>query len=204
MTTNKKIIYIPLLDEGTEVIRPTYGELITDNIFRVLPTSGYNPEDEDWEFPPGSLVICEVEEWEGKQILIARQIMSKPVFEIDGKNFSTLEEFYDEVEKQLIPDFGGFGRNLDAFNDILSGGFGTPFSGFILVWHASNISREQLGYPETVRQLELRLMKKNLPSSSRAKFESKIFSARQLQGPTIFDTLIEIIGEHPEVELKLL
>ena len=40
-------------------------------------------------------------------------------YEIDGEHFSTLEAFYE-------------GRNLDAFNDILRGGFGTPDEGFVL------------------------------------------------------------------------
>ena len=49
------------------------------------------------------------------------------LYEIDGKNFSTLEEFYDEISRVLIPG-AQWGRNLDAFNDILRGGFGTPDS----------------------------------------------------------------------------
>lgn len=54
-------------------------------------------------------------------------------YEIDGARFSTLEEFFDEVSRVLIP--GVFwGHNLDAFNDILRGGFGTPEEGFSLVW----------------------------------------------------------------------
>jgi RNAse (barnase) inhibitor barstar len=52
---------------------------------------------------------------------------------IDGERFATLEEFYDEISRVLIPD-ACWGRNLDAFNDILRGGFGTPEEGFILRW----------------------------------------------------------------------
>ena len=46
-------------------------------------------------------------------------------YEIDGNDFSTLDEFYDEITRVLIPGVS-WGRNLDAFNDILHGGFGTP------------------------------------------------------------------------------
>ena len=52
----------------------------------------------------------------------------KPTLEIDGTRFDTLEGFYDEVSRQLIPR-SDWGRNLDAFNDILRGGFGTPEGG---------------------------------------------------------------------------
>ena len=53
---------------------------------------------------------------------------SKLVYEIDGLEFHTLEEFYDVVSRVLIPN-AYWGRNLDAFNDILRGGFGTPEGG---------------------------------------------------------------------------
>jgi len=38
---------------------------------------------------------------------------NKQVYEIDGVSFSTLEEFYDEVSRALIPD-ADWGHNLDA------------------------------------------------------------------------------------------
>src|SRR6185369_7838985 len=84
--------------------------------------------------------------------------MPKTIYEIDGQEFSNLEEFYDVVSRVLIPG-AEWGHNLDAFNDILRGGFGTPESGFVLRWVNSALSRERLGYPETVRQLERRLFR---------------------------------------------
>ena len=47
------------------------------------------------------------------------------VFTIDGRRFSNMAGFYDEVERVFT--FGldwKMGRNLNAFNDILRGGFG--------------------------------------------------------------------------------
>lgn len=82
--------------------------------------------------------------------------MAKAQYEIDGRDFATLEEFYGVVSRVLIPGTM-WGHNLDAFNDILRGGFGTPEGGFILRWKNSMVSRERLGYPETVRQLDRRL-----------------------------------------------
>ena len=49
----------------------------------------------------------------------------REVFTIDGRRFSNMAGFYDEVERVFT--FGldwKIGRNLDAFNDILRGGFG--------------------------------------------------------------------------------
>ena len=72
--------------------------------------------------------------------------MAKVVYEIDGRDFSTLDEFYQVVSRVLIPG-AQWGQNLDAFNDILCGGFGTPEGGFVLRWKNSAVSRERLGYP---------------------------------------------------------
>src|SRR3954466_13580020 len=80
----------------------------------------------------------------------------KPTYEIDGRRFSTLEEFFDEISRVLIPD-AKWGHNLDAFNDILRGGFGTPEGGFVLRWTNADVSRQRLGHAETVRVLEERV-----------------------------------------------
>jgi RNAse (barnase) inhibitor barstar len=66
------------------------------------------------------------------------------VYEIDGRDFSTLEEFYDVVSRVLIPG-AAWGRNLDAFNDVLRGGFGTPDAGFTLRWENHQLSKDRLG-----------------------------------------------------------
>jgi RNAse (barnase) inhibitor barstar len=70
--------------------------------------------------------------------------MEKAIYEINGHDFTNLEEFYDEISRVLIPG-AGWGRNLDAFNDILCGGFGTPANGFILHWKNSAVSGQRLG-----------------------------------------------------------
>lgn len=46
-------IYIPLLNEGTEVWRPVAAEQLNGVVFRVI---GPMPDDEEWKFPPGSVV----------------------------------------------------------------------------------------------------------------------------------------------------
>jgi RNAse (barnase) inhibitor barstar len=114
-------------------------------------------------------------------------------YEIDGARFATLEEFYFEVSKVLIPN-QRWGQNLDAFNDILRGGFGTPSEGFTIRWKNHQISKQRLGYPETVCQLELRL--KRCHPDSRDKVSRDLEIARQQKGPTVFDWLVDIIRIH--------
>jgi RNAse (barnase) inhibitor barstar len=123
------------------------------------------------------------------------------VYEIDGSRFSTLHGFFDEISRVLIPGVY-WGRNLDAFNDILRGGFGTPEGGFTLKWKNSGLSRERLGYAETAKLLEAQLQRS--PPSDRESVAAELAAARQCVGPTVFDCLVEIIRCHstasPEAE----
>jgi RNAse (barnase) inhibitor barstar len=113
-------------------------------------------------------------------------------YEIDGARFSTLEEFYNEIDRamQLSP----WGHNLDAFNDILRGGFGTPDGGFTIRWKNHNISRDHLGYPETIRQLTLRL--ERCHPSNHDIVSEYLRDAEQERDQTVFDWLLEIIRKH--------
>ncbi len=66
-------VYVPLLNEGTSVVRPTQGVKLAESVYRILPTSDYDPDDEQWEFPPGSVVECVLETRNGQEILVARK-----------------------------------------------------------------------------------------------------------------------------------
>jgi hypothetical protein len=72
--SNTEVIYIPLLDEGVPVLRPTQGRPQGSDGFIVLATADYDPESEVWEFPPGSVVSCVLEHHDGDKILVARSL----------------------------------------------------------------------------------------------------------------------------------
>ena len=55
----EETIYIPLLNEGTDVWRPASALEVGPRTFVVLLTQPYDPEAEEWEFPPGSVVVCQ-------------------------------------------------------------------------------------------------------------------------------------------------
>ena len=65
------IVYIRLLDEGSEAARPTCAVDLGNGLFKILPTPNYDSEDERWEFPPGSVVRCELRNHEGQDYLLA-------------------------------------------------------------------------------------------------------------------------------------
>ena len=112
---------------------------------------------------------------------------------LDGAKITSLEAFFEQVSRVLIPG-AYWGRNLDAFNDILRGGFGTPDEGFMIRWINSDASRTHLGHTETARQLEMTL--ERCHPSNRPAVRHDLQEARAGQGSTVFDWLIEIIDEH--------
>jgi RNAse (barnase) inhibitor barstar len=115
------------------------------------------------------------------------------IYELDGNRISTMEDFFAEVDRVLMPNVD-WGRNLDALNDILRGGFGTPKLGFTILWKEHALSRARLGYPETVRQLERRLGECH--PSNRLAIAKQLEQARLGVGPTVFDWLVEIVRDH--------
>lgn len=114
-------------------------------------------------------------------------------YTIDGARFSDLEGFFEEVSSQVIPGVE-WGKSLNAFNDILRGGFGTPEDGFSLRWENSELSRVRLGWDETIRSFELSL-RANGPAVKRD-IQADLEAARRHQGKTLFEVIVDIIRTH--------
>lgn len=68
--------------------------------------------------------------------------------EINAQHFSDLDGFYDEIETKLTKNLEfKIGRNLNALNDVLAGGFGVfdfDEKSVDLIWIDSNKSRLDL------------------------------------------------------------
>ncbi|MDD4892126.1 MAG: hypothetical protein PHU85_19560 [Phycisphaerae bacterium] len=60
MSEAKQTVYVQLLNEGTTVYRPTLALDLGHGSYRLLATDKYDPTDEEWEFPPGSIIKCEI------------------------------------------------------------------------------------------------------------------------------------------------
>ncbi|WP_327151257.1 barstar family protein [Nocardia sp. NBC_01329] len=116
----------------------------------------------------------------------------KPVLIIDGSRFDDYDGFAREFSALL--DDWTWNKNLDAFNDILWGGFGTPEDGFVLRWLHSGRSREALGWAETIKYLEHILARCH--PTNREHCRAEIEAARRQEGQTLFDRVVEIIQSH--------
>ncbi|WP_411084761.1 barstar family protein [Streptomyces sp. cmx-18-6] len=125
------------------------------------------------------------------------------IYVLDGLQIRTLDDFW----RIVMDAFDGsgrqyFGRNLDAFADCLSGGPGHPdVDDYIVEWRHHEVSREHLGYPETVRQLEIRLARCH--PANRPAFGADLAAAQEGRGPTVFESLIEIFEDRAPGVLRL-
>ena len=72
MSTDTIDLYVPLLNEGTDVLRPAKGRFVGPDVVLLESPPDYDPDTEEWEFPPGSEVRCVAELRGGVQILVAR------------------------------------------------------------------------------------------------------------------------------------
>ncbi len=111
---------------------------------------------------------------------------------IDGSRCIDLDGFAAEISRHLV-DHTWYG-NLDALNDILRGGFGTPEGGFVLRWLDSSASRRALGHRATAARLEEMLS--TCHPVNRDDVGERLAAARRGVGPTLFDELVEIIRCH--------
>ncbi len=110
-----------------------------------------------------------------------------PTFVIDGNKVGTWPELVGSINA-FIPQSECQGSSLDALDDILYGGYGTPDK-FIVVWRASEASRKALGYEAT------KAFYKQLPN-----FE-QLYEAGHIT--TLFDMVVEIFRGHDNIELRL-
>lgn len=115
-----------------------------------------------------------------------------PTLVVDGSTFDDFDGFVRQFSC-LLDDYTWRG-GLDAFNDILRGGFGTPEPGWVLRWLNSARSCRALGHRAAAKRLESLLPQ--VHPTNRASFEQRLAAAQRGAGPTLFDKIVNIIREH--------
>lgn len=122
---------------------------------------------------------------------------------IDGSRITDIPSFYAEINRVFMSgEDWQLGNSLDAFNDLLYGGFGLLQINepVVLYWLHMEQSRAALGYAVTKRFYEDKL----LPDSPYDKdlARDKLAALESGTGQTYFDILLEIIAEHPNITLR--
>jgi len=109
---------------------------------------------------------------------------------IDGAKFKNFEEFTICFSKTVLVNHKWRG-SLDAFNDILYGGFGTPESGFKIRWVNASKSKLNLGKTETIIWYTETL--KTCHPTNQQRLREKLKEMEKGNGETLFDWIIDII-----------
>ncbi|WP_439558176.1 barstar family protein [Dyadobacter sp.] len=121
---------------------------------------------------------------------------------IDGNAVHDIPSFYDEVNRAFMQGEDWIlGASLDAFSDLLFGGFGAikgnePVE---LVWLNQRRSREVLGF-ETTKAYYTEKLAPDSPFN-KTHFTEKLKALESGEGQTYFDIILEIIAEHPNIKL---
>ncbi len=134
-----------------------------------------------------------------------QNILSIPIIPqiiLEGKNIHDISSFYKEVNRVFMQNEDWeLGESLDAFNDLLHGGFGIlkGLPNIQLIWNDSKLSSHSLGYDTT----KVYYLKKISPGSpfNRAYHEQKLTELKAGNGRTYFEIVLDIISEHPNIQL---
>jgi len=121
---------------------------------------------------------------------------------LDGNRIHDIPSFYDEVNRVFMQgmDFT-LGPSLDAFNDVLYGGYGAIRGNepIVLKWLYFEKNKEDLGAAATIAFYRAKLEQPETFNSEWA--WKKLDELERGEGQTYMDILLEIISEHPNIRL---
>lgn len=121
---------------------------------------------------------------------------------IDGNNIGDIASFYDEINRVFMADEDWrLGHSLDGFNDMLYGGYGAleGDDDVTLVWQNMEKARASLGFDAT---REFYRNKLRHPETFNVDHASKSLAELESgNGASFFEIVLEIIADHPNIEL---
>ena len=121
---------------------------------------------------------------------------------IVGRNIRDIPSFYAEINRVFMAEEDWrLGESLDALNDLLYGGYGAikGRESVRIVWHDIAASRSTLGVEATRAFLTRKLQQ---PTQFNAEVIGRQLDALDRgTGQTYFEIVLEIIGDHRNIEL---
>ena len=124
---------------------------------------------------------------------------------IEGKNITDIATFYQEINRVFMSNENWkIAPSLDAFNDLLYGGFGAIDSKELttLIWKNFEENRKTLGLKTTKKFYESKLTAPEIYNINFVK--GKITALESSNGSTYFEIILEIISDHSNIKLKVL
>lgn len=125
-------------------------------------------------------------------------------FVIDGARITGIAALYDELNRVFMADEDWrLGESLDALNDMLFGGYGAlaGIDAATIVWRDAEASRAALGVAATEHLLRARLPERS--HFNNAPITAQLDALSAGHGTTYFDIVLQVFGEHPNINLVL-
>jgi len=121
---------------------------------------------------------------------------------IDGNRILDKKSLYEEINRVFMQNEDWkLGESLDALNDLLYGGFGVikESEEVQLIWKNFEENQKIFGFDFTLKFYQENLQ---YPQTFNIKFIQKsIQELKEGKGMTYFEMILDIISEHPNVEL---
>ena len=121
---------------------------------------------------------------------------------IMGQHIADIPSFYAEINRVFMADMDWkLGHSLDGFNDMLYGGYGAIVGRvpIRIVWQDIETSKTALGLETTREYLQNKLLHPELFNLTL--IQSQLSELDRGVGKTYFEIILEIIAEHPNIEL---
>lgn len=122
--------------------------------------------------------------------------------DLEGSRIIDIPSFYVQINALLmVGEDWQLGNSLDAFDDLLYGGFGRlkDFDKLQIRWNDISFSQKSLGI-ETTRKYYMEKLKSKQPFNKKL-IHQKLAELESGEGQTYFDILMEIIASHKNVNL---
>ena len=121
---------------------------------------------------------------------------------IMGQNVADIRSLYDEINRVFMAgEDWNLEQSLDAFNDMLYGGYGAMAGQEpkIIVWQDIEISKMALGVEATREFWQKKLLQPEVFNTELIR--TQLFELEGGVGKTYFEIIMEIIADHPDIEL---
>ena len=119
-----------------------------------------------------------------------------------GQHVTDIPSFYTEINRVFMADMDWkLGHSLDGFNDMLYGGYGAIVGRepIRIVWQDIDKSKTALGLETTREYLQNKLLHPELFNLTL--IQSQLSELDNGVGKTYFEIILEIIADHPNIEL---
>lgn len=127
---------------------------------------------------------------------------SSTTITISGRAIVDIATFYDEINRVFMAgEDWKLGQSLDALDDLLYGGYGALAGRgrVALVWQDIAVSQAALGIEATKAWLRAKLARPGTYNG--ALITAQLDDLDSGRGKTYFDTIMDIIADHPNMEL---